>query len=169
MKKLFILTTLFIFYFSNSFSDLPYFIDFTKVLNSSKAGSEAQKKLAKKFETQNKNFAQIEKDLIKEEGEIISQKKLINNDEYKKKVEILRDKVVKVQKDRQDSLKSIAKSRTVAKQKLLKAVNPIMKKYMEDNKIRIVIDKKSILLGDTNLEITDQIISILDKELPSLK
>ena len=168
MKKLFILTTLFLFYFSNSFSDLPYFIDFTKVLNSSKAGSEAQKKLAKKFETQNKNFAQLEKDLIKEEGEIISQKKLITNDEYKKKVEILRAKVVKVQKDRQDSLKSIAKSRTGAKQKLLKAVNPIMKKYMEDNKIRIVIDKKSILLGDTNLEITDQIISILNKELSSL-
>ena len=39
---------------------------------------------------------------------------------------------------------------------------------MEDNKIRIVIDKKSILLGDTNLEITDQIISILNKELSSL-
>ena len=168
MKKLFIFTSLFLFYFSNSFSDLPYFIDFSKVLNNSKAGAEAQKKLEKKLETQNKNFAQFEKDLIKEEKEIISQKKLITNDEYKKKVEILRAKVVKVQKDRQDSLKSIAKSRTGAKQKLLKAVNPIMKKYMEDNKIRIVIDKKSILLGDTNLEITDQIISILDKELPSL-
>ena len=53
MKKLFIFTSLFLFYFSNSFSDLPYFIDFSKVLNNSKAGAEAQKKLEKKLETQN--------------------------------------------------------------------------------------------------------------------
>ena len=40
---------------------------------------------------------------------------------------------------------------------------------MVDNKIRIVLDKKSVLMGDTNLEITDQIIAILNKELKSLK
>ena len=39
---------------------------------------------------------------------------------------------------------------------------------MEDNKIRIVLDKKSILLGDTNLEITSQVITILNKEVKSL-
>ena len=39
---------------------------------------------------------------------------------------------------------------------------------MEDNKIRIVLDKKSILLGDTNLEITSQIITALNKEIKSL-
>ena len=36
---------------------------------------------------------------------------------------------------------------------------------MEDNKIRIILDKKSIIMGDTKLEITDQIIAILNKEL----
>ena len=40
---------------------------------------------------------------------------------------------------------------------------------MEDNNIQIVLNKKAVILGDTNLEITDKIISILNKELPSLK
>ena len=40
---------------------------------------------------------------------------------------------------------------------------------MEGNNIQIVLDKKAVILGDTNLEITDKIISILNKELPSLK
>ena len=44
-----------------------------------------------------------------------------------------------------------------------------MQKYMKDNKIRIVLDKKSVLLGDKSLEITNQIIDILNKELSSLK
>ena len=40
---------------------------------------------------------------------------------------------------------------------------------MLEKKIRIVLDKKAVLMGDLNLEITDQIISILNKEIPSLK
>ena len=39
---------------------------------------------------------------------------------------------------------------------------------MEKNNIRLVMDKKSILLGDTNLEITSKIIDILNKDLKTL-
>ena len=46
---------------------------------------------------------------------------------------------------------------------LLKKVNPIIKKYMEENKIGIVVDKQSVIMGDTSLEITDKIIAILNK------
>ena len=87
----------------------------------------------------------------------------------KKKVETLRKKVAKSQKDKQNSFNNIAKSRNDAKQKLVKAVNPIIKKYMEDKNIKIVLDKQSVVMGDVTLEITDQIIAILNKELPSVK
>ena len=40
---------------------------------------------------------------------------------------------------------------------------------MEDNNIRLILDKKSVVMGDANLEITNQIIVILNKEVPSLK
>ena len=39
---------------------------------------------------------------------------------------------------------------------------------MEDNNIRLVLDKKTVLLGDNKLDITDQIIKLLNKELKSL-
>ena len=39
---------------------------------------------------------------------------------------------------------------------------------MEDNKIRLIVDKQSVILGDQGLEVTDQIIAILNKESPSL-
>ena len=90
-------------------------------------------------------------------------------EEYKKKVQALRNKVADLQKNKETSFNNIAKTRSKAKNSLLKAVNPIIKKYMEGNNIQIVLDKKAVILGDTNLEITDKIISILNKELPSLK
>ena len=40
---------------------------------------------------------------------------------------------------------------------------------MEDNKIRIVLNKEIVILGDTTLEITDQVIAILNKDFPSVK
>lgn len=39
---------------------------------------------------------------------------------------------------------------------------------MEQNKIRIVLDKQSVLLGDQNLEITDTVIELLNKKLKKI-
>ena len=111
----------------------------------------------------------METDIRKEESQIISQKKLISSEEYQKKVKSLRDKVAKVQKDKRESFNNIGKMRNKAKVDLLKTLNPIIKKYMEEKKIRLVIDKSSVLLGDSTLDITEEIISILNKELKSLK
>ena len=40
---------------------------------------------------------------------------------------------------------------------------------MKKNNIRMVIDKKSILLADEKLDLTKEIIEILNKKLTSIK
>ena len=40
---------------------------------------------------------------------------------------------------------------------------------MKEKKIRMVVDKKSILLADANLDITEEIIKILNQKLKSIK
>ena len=156
-------------YSLSSFADNAHFIDFKEVLNTSKSGAEAQKKLKLEFEAASKKFNKIEKDIRSKESEIISQKKTLAPEDYKKKVQALRKEVADSQKNKQTTFNSIAKSRNDAKKALLKALTPILKKYMEENKIRIVINKQMVVLGDKELEITNQIIAILNKELPSLK
>ena len=169
MKK-FIIYLLFIFSFSQSvLADNTYFIDFTKVLNQSKAGAEAQKKLKNKFDSENKKFLIEEENIKKQENELISQKKVLSNEDYQKRIDELRKKVAKLQTDKQNSLNEIAKSRAFARQELLKNINPILKAYMEENKIRLIVDKQSVVLGDTTLEITDKIIEILNQKLNSIK
>ena len=168
-KKIYFFVFIFLFITTSMFADNTYFIDFTKVLNQSVAGADAQEKLKKKFETETEKFKKQEENIKKQEADLISQKKAISEDEYKKKLIDLRNKVSELQKNQQVSLNDIAKSRAIAKQNLLKSVNPILKKYMEDNKIRIVIDKQSVILGDSTLEITDKIIELLNKEVKSIK
>ena len=169
MKK-FLIYFLFLFSF-NQFvlADNTYFIDFTRVLNQSKAGAEAQKNLKNKFESENKKFLTEEENIKKQENELISQKKALSNEDYQNKVDELRKKVAKLQTEKQESLNEIARSRAKARQELLKNVNPILQTYMEENKIRLIVDKQSVILSDTTLEITDKIIEILNQKLSSIK
>ena len=172
MKQIKKLTFIFIFllsFSSYSYADVSHFIDFTKVLNTSKPGSVAQKKLQNKFQSETKKFKKIEKDIKDEESKIIAQRKTLPAEEYQKKVSALRKRVSDFQNSKQTSFNAIAKNRNKAKKTLLTKINPIIKKYMEENKIRVVINKQSVILGDSSLEITDQIITIVNKEIPSLK
>jgi len=66
-------------------------------------------------------------------------------------------------------LNSVAKQRKKARSELLKNLNPIIQDYMKEKKIRMVIDKKSILLADENLDLTKEIIELLNKKLKSIK
>ncbi len=169
MKKLIFITIFILTFSTNSFTDTAHFIDFSKVLNNSKVGAKAQSELKNKFESESKKFKKIEEDIKKEEIKIISEKKTLSAEAYKKKVETLRKKVFDLQKNKQASFKKIAKSRNDAKQKLQEILSPIIKKYMENNNIRIILDKEAVIMGDSTLEVTDQIIAILNKESPSLK
>ena len=150
-------------------AELPHYVDFSKILNESKAGKAAQSYLKKKFETENNKFLKLEKDLRKKEKDLISQKKLITKEEYKNKSETLRKEVKTFQDNRSKSINNIANLRNKYKAELLKNLNPIMSDYMKEKKIRLIVDKKSILLGDTNLDITDEIIDILNKKLKNIK
>ena len=93
---------------------------------------------------------------------------MISPEEYKKKVSDLRKKVSQLQKERNTLLDSVAKQRTKARNELLRNLNPIIKEYMNEKKIRMVVDKKSLLLADENLNITNDIIKKLNSKLKSI-
>jgi len=133
-----------------------------------KLGKKAQKYLKNKLENGIKNLKSKEKKLLEEEKKIISQKKILAPEEYKKKVSDLRLKVSKLQQDRNTLLETVAKQRSKARNELLKNLNPLIQEYMNEKKIRMVVDKKSLLLADENLNITKDIMSLLNKKLKSV-
>ena len=167
-KKFFFIFLLFLFGVNNIEASTPYFLDFKYILNNSDAGKKAQSFLKNKLESGIKNLKSKEKKIQDEEKKIIQQKKLISAEDYKKKVSELRKKVSSLQKERNTLLETVAKQRTKARNELLRNLNPIIKEYMNEKKIRMVIDKKSLLLADENLNITDDIMKKLNSKLKSI-
>jgi len=165
----FIYIVFFITFTSVSYADSTYFVDFKFILNESNAGKEAQKFLKNKLDKGIKSLQTQEKKIQEEEKKIIQQKKVVSAEEYKKSVTDLRLKVSKLQKERNNLISEVGKQRAKARQELLKNLNPIIAEYMEEKKIRMVIDKKSMLLADESLDITEDIIKILNTKLKSIK
>ena len=166
MKKLIIILLLLL--NSNLYADATYFLDFKQILNESNAGKKAQSFLKKKIESGFKEIREKEKKIQEEEKKLIQQKKLITPEEYKKKVNELRSKVSNLQKERKSLLDNVAKKRTKAKDTLIKNLNPILKNFMKEKQIRIVMDKKNILLADENLDITKDIMVLLNNKLKTI-
>ena len=169
LKKFFAIIIFLLGFGSASMADNPYFLDFKYILNQSEAGKKAQTFLKNKLDKGIKSLKDKEVKLQEEEKKIIQQKKVITPEEYKKKVSELRNKVAKLQTERNTLLNSVSKQRTKARNELLKNLNPIVKNYMKEKNIRMVIDKKNLLLADENLDITKEIIDLLNKKLKSIK
>jgi outer membrane protein len=155
-------------FYNLSFAEETYFIDMSKLLNQSKAGKEAQDFLKKKIITEDKKLKEEGKLLKKEEIDLIAKKKTLSTDEYKKKLNQLREKNVKFQRKRANFTTAIAKQRADARSRLLKALDQILTKYMSENNIQIIIDKKYVIMANSKIDLTDKILEVLNKELKSL-
>ena len=145
------------------------YVDMKFVLNNSKAGKGAQNFLQKNFQENQKKFLDMENQLKKEESDLLGKKTILNKEDYKKKTDELRKKVAKYQSERRSTLDQITEQRAEARKTLLTTLDPILKNYIKENGISLIVDKKTILVGNTDLDITNIIVEKLNKELPSLQ
>ena len=164
-----IVVTISLFISTSAFAEQKIVVlDLKYVLNNSKAGKGAQEFLKKSFNENAKKFSSIENSLKDEEKDLITKKTVLSKEDYLKKSTILREKVMKYQTDRRSSLDKIAKQRSDSKDILLKALKPLIDEYINANQISIVLDKKEMIGGLNEFDITKEIVKNLNKKLPSL-
>ena len=168
LVKFFVITFFFI-VSTHAFAEQKIVVlDMKYVLNNSKAGKGAQEFLKKKFNDNAKKFTELEKSLKKEETDLLVAKVNLTKEEYTKKSDALRKKVIDYQSQRRSSIDKLTTQRLEARKILMKQIEPILDTYIKKNSISIVIDKKNMLGGLTEYDITKIIVEKLDKEFPSL-
>ena len=132
-------------------------------MNSSEAGKSITSQLTtihKKIMTELKK---IEEELKKEESDLIKQKNVISNEEFEKKLSLLRNKARDYQEQRKKSNDSINKKRMDATSDLVSLIQPILAEYANNNSISIIFQKKNIVIGKTELDITEDVLKILNE------
>ena len=165
----FFVVTFFLILSTHTFAEQKIVVlDMKYILNQSKAGKGAQDFLKKSFNDNAKKFTDIEKKLKKEENDLLGKKNILSKEEYAKKSDSLRKKVIDYQSQRRSSIDNLAIQRGEARKVLMKRIKPILNVYIKENDVSLIIDKKNMIVGSTEYDITKIIVEKLDKEFPSL-
>jgi len=167
IKYLFI-TIIIVFSTNVNAQDKVAMLDLKFVLNQSKAGKGAQDFLKKSYTNNIKKFKDIENALKKEEQDLLSKKTVISKEEYTKKTDELRKKVIDYKSQRRAAMDKITSQRAESREILIKSIEPILDAYIKENNISIVINKSNTLGGNPENDITKIIVEKLNKVLPSL-
>ena len=165
-----IVITYLIFGTTNAFAeDKVVYIDMNKILTDSKVGIFVEKELTKSHEAKLDNFNKTEEELKKEEIDLISKRNVMAREEFDKNVKILNEKAQEYQAQRRQWFDDISQKRNKARTEVLKSLDPIMTDYFEKNNISLILYKRNIAIGISELDVTDKIIDELNKKLPSIK
>ena len=165
-----IVITYLIFGTTNAFAeDKVVYIDMNKILTDSKVGIFVEKELTKSHEAKLDDFKKTEEKLKKEEIDLISKRNVMAREEFDKNVKILNEKAQEYQTQRRQWFDDISQKRNKARAEVLKSLDPIMTDYFEKNNISLILYKRNIAIGISELDVTDKIIDELNKKLPSIK
>ena len=166
--KYFLITFLLLFCTNILAQEKIAILDLKYVLNESKAGKGAQEFLKKSYSDNIKKFKDVEMVLKKEEEDLLTKKTVLSKEEYSKKSDTLRKKVIDYRSQRRAAMDKITTQRAESRAILIKSINPILSTYIKENNIAVVINKVNTLGGNPENDITQIIVEKLDKVLPSL-
>ena len=155
--------------FDQSIKAEVVYIDINSILNRSEVGKSLNDFLEKIKNKDLEKYKLIEAQLIKKEKELIAQQNILAKDEFQKKLSSLTAEVKKYRSDKKISLEELNKVKIEKTKEILKILNPIITNYVNLNSISLVIPKKNIIVGKKNLDITEQIIQLINNDINKLK
>ena len=144
-------------------NELISYVDMDLLMNSSEAAKSITSQLTAIHKKTTAELKKIEEELKKEELDLFKQKNVISNEEFKKKLSLLRNKASDYQKQRKKFNDSINKKRLDATSELVSLIQPILAEYANNNSISIIFQKKNIIIGKTELDITEDVLKILNE------
>ena len=165
----FVLILFFSMNISLAFAEKIVYIDMDKIMQISKAGKDAISKINDQKKKDVSKFQKIEKELKSREQDLITKKNVISAEEFNTKLETLTKEINNYRALRQEAIDLSTKSRLNASADFAEKIKPILADYASENNIEMIIQKKNIIMGKTDLDITDEILKIVDKKINKLK
>ena len=145
------------------------FIDMDKLISTSKSGSSILKQLTN-LNKKNLKFLNDEEIKFKEkEKKLISQKNIISETDFENKVNELKSEIKIYNQNRKKMLADFNKLKLDNTNSFLKLINPILIKFSNDKEIAIILQKKDLVVAKTQLDITDEVIKIVNSEVKEFK
>ena len=169
MKKIILLFFLINFFNSSLAEDKILYLDVNYLLTESKVGKNLNIELQKINNNNIEEFKKIEKTIKTDEDNLVKQKNILKEEEYKLKISELKNKYKSYQEFKNKKNNELKNLRDRAGAKVLKIINDILAKYANNNNISLILEKKSVVIGKTELDISKEILKILNSEISNIE
>ena len=168
--KLFFITILLLFSFNNlKAQEKVAYLDIDFILSNTLVGKSLLNSLKKEEELKINKFKNSDEEFKNEEKKILAKKKLISNDEFNKEIKILQIKFQEYRNNKVKEIDALKKKRNNNIVNLLNLINPIIEKYMAENSIYMLIDKKNVFIASKNFDITNKLIELIDNQIKTIE
>ena len=169
--KKFFFIIIFLFFSINFLNaeDKVSYINIDFVLTNTLAGKELLNTLKKEEELTINKFKSSDNNFKNKERKILAKKNLISKEEINKELKLLQ---VNFQKYKKDKIKEVGELKIKRNRNIvnfLNMINPIIEKYMADNSIYMLIDKKNVFIASKDYDITNNLIELIDKQIKNIE
>ena len=162
MKKLFFIVFLFFnLSIAHSNNNIVY-LDVQYIIDNSKLGLLYKSKISINQKKLKNLLIEDEKNLKKKETFINDKKNILKKEELDENLKEFKKMFESYNNKRNESRNKIIKEKNKYTSEILNILNPILTKYVEQNNIVLVIEKKNILVGAKVLDITEQILEVFN-------
>ena len=134
------------------------------MLSNSNKGKEIILNL-EKINKENIKILKEKKNLLNnEEKKLLQQKNILTSEIYSEKRKSLKNQIKNFNEEKNTIALKFKKQREEKINNFLKIVDKILAEYVKKNSIDIVLNKKDILMGKNNYNITNDIMQIINNE-----
>ena len=138
-------------------------LDLDYAVSNSNVGKNILQNLNKTRSEEIEKLKLIESSLVKKEQEINKIKNIISKEELNSKISEFQKEIKDFNVQKDQIQKKFLNDKNKELEELLKKINPLIIKFMDDNSIEMIISKSNVYLAKTKLDITKNIIELINK------
>ena len=145
------------------------FVDIDFIYTNTIAGKKINKQIQDKAKNIKNDVDDYNNKIKAEREKLINQKNVLAKEEFNKISLELNNKIKEYNNKISIMNKELLNLRNKGKIKFSEKLKDILKQYAENNSVELIINKKNILLGKNNLDATQDILKIFDKNIKEIK
>ena len=155
------------FFFSNQVlaENNIFYIDVDYIIKNSNKGKSIISQLEKINQANINKFQKEQTKLVDLENDIKLKKNVINEEELKKKIKNFNDMINSFNEEKKKINNEFKKKRDMELKNFFSQIEELVKGYVKEKSIDILIDKKNIFIGKSSYDVTSNVLKIINENI----
>ena len=144
-------------------------LDLNRVLLDAKAAKKAAEEIDKIAQNIESEMIISDENMIKEQNKLVEAQSIMAPEAFELKRKEYEEKVQNYNIERQQKLMSVERLIEKSRNEVLDKLKPILEEMSEKKGITVILEKGTVLLNAETMDITEEVIKILNKDLPKIE